>query len=367
MIQTEYINSYNRNYVKIPVYTKGEEKLRYQYQIITTRKLEGMLPVRMFHTNEEQSLYYDITSLQNVATLFTKRKINKEWLDSFTAHLKATLWSLEQYLLDERNLIFQADYIFQDIESGRISFMYIPYYIEEQEMDMETFLDFLVQYVDQEEPETVEAVFHIYTKWESMKSRFTINTFLLLWEKNNTAAECSEIVAEEETYDENILPLDLKDDYDQSKKWDISGILLGRGRLMKTEEYRMNPSLVNEEEEFRQNADEYRLVTEYMEITEPREERKLFGNGKQNRKVICLEKLPIIIGKKGGITDVVLKDNTISRMHARLTESDGHIYLEDLNTTNGTFQNGVRLKPYEKVEVQREDEIRMGNLSFTYR
>ena len=107
--------------------------------------------------------------------------------------------------------------------------------------------------------------------------------------------------------------------------------------------------------------------TTYMEVCQVREERKLYGNGKENRKVISLDSLPLIIGKKKELSDVVLTDSSVSRMHARFTEEDGRIWLEDLNATNGTFKNGERLNPYEKVEILKEDEIKLGNLYFTYR
>ncbi|HKM34268.1 MAG TPA: DUF6382 domain-containing protein [Lachnospiraceae bacterium] len=367
MIHTEYVNSYNRNYIKIPIHEKKGEKLRYQYQILTTRKLEGVLTVNLHNTNEEQGLYYDITSLQNIKTLLTREKLNREWIDSLTANLQVALWSLEQYLLDERNLLVQANYIFQDIESGKIYFLYDPYYIEENEMDMDSFLSFLVENVDQGEPETVEAIFCIYAKWESMKDQFTFNTFLLLWEKSKVTIGRSEVVAEDEHYEEGSVLNNKQEETMVTKKRNISEFLWGRGRPLKVEEYKATTMQNTLDVEVQKPMDQEQIRTEYMEVSETMEERKLFGNGKQNRKVICLDKLPLVVGKKSNISDVVLRDTTISRMHARFTEIEDQLYLEDLNATNGTFKNGIRLKPYEKVEVLREDEIRLGNLSFTYR
>ena len=34
---------------------------------------------------------------------------------------------------------------------------------------------------------------------------------------------------------------------------------------------------------------------------------------------------------------------------------------EDLNSTNGTFKNGVRLKPYEQKKLSKGDEIKLAN------
>ena len=367
MFCTEYVSSYNRNYIKIPLYGKRGDKLRYQYQILTTRKLEGFLAVNLHTTNEEQGLYYDITSLQNIETLFTREKLNQEWMNCFTGYLQRALWSLEQYLLDERNLIVQSNYIFQDIESGKIYFLYYPYYIEEENLNMEKLLSFLVENVDQGEPETVKAIYDIYGKWECMKEQFTINTFILLWEKRKYITESVEVVAEDQRYEECNDVSDTHDKYYEGKKRDITEFIWGKSKSVKMEEYKA-VDIMNKTKPEVQNPDSIETSkTEYFEITETMEERKLFGNGKQNRKVICLEKLPLVVGKKSNISDVVLRDTTISRMHARFSEKEGQIFLEDLNATNGTFKNGIRLKPYEMVEIQREDEVRLGNLSFTYR
>lgn len=366
-MQAEYINSYNRNYIKIPVREDKGKKLRYQYQIITTRKLEGILTVNIHHRNDEQELYFDITSLQNMETLLSREKLNREWIDSLVAGLQIALWSLEQYLLDERNLLLKANYIFRDIETGKLYFLYYPYYIEDTKFDMEEFLSFLVENVDQGEPDTVDAVYHIYARWESMKEQFTTNTFLLLWEKSKGVLRGMDVVAEDEHYKE--FPTDTKpDENKQEKKWDISEFIWNRGKPAKMEEYKIaSERNISDEEMGKEPLKQEKSKTEYLETIDVEDEKKLFGNGKQNRKVINLDKLPLVIGKKSDISDIVLRDSTISRMHARFTEVEGQIYMEDLNATNGTFKNGVRLRPYEKVEILREDEIRLGNLSFTYR
>lgn len=41
--------------------------------------------------------------------------------------------------------------------------------------------------------------------------------------------------------------------------------------------------------------------------------------------------------------------------------------MEDLNSTNGTFKNGLRLNPYEKRKLEQGDELRFGQTEFIYR
>lgn len=105
--------------------------------------------------------------------------------------------------------------------------------------------------------------------------------------------------------------------------------------------------------------------TIYFEAEE--NEDKLYGVGKKNRRTIQMDKFPFVIGKKTGSVDGVLDDASISRIHARFYKREDVLWMEDLNSTNGTYKNGIMLTPHEQVEVLPEDEIRFGKLQFIYR
>ena len=82
---------------------------------------------------------------------------------------------------------------------------------------------------------------------------------------------------------------------------------------------------------------------------EPEPENILCGLGKNEKIVIKLEKFPFSIGKIKEEADYVLKDNSVSRLHARLYQEGKSIYLMDLNSTNGTYKNGFKIPPNEKI------------------
>lgn len=82
---------------------------------------------------------------------------------------------------------------------------------------------------------------------------------------------------------------------------------------------------------------------------------------------VRIDKLPFVIGKKKGEVDYALEDCSVSRIHARILEEDGCIYLEDMNSTNGTFKNGLRMQPYEKRRLEKEDELRFGREEYIFR
>lgn len=52
----------------------------------------------------------------------------------------------------------------------------------------------------------------------------------------------------------------------------------------------------------------------------------------------------------------------VSRRHARIFYHDGHFYIEDLGSTNGTYLNNKRLVSGLPYALQDGDELRLGRL-----
>ena len=53
----------------------------------------------------------------------------------------------------------------------------------------------------------------------------------------------------------------------------------------------------------------------------------------------------------------------VSRRHAELSRDGDNLYLNDLNSTNGTFLNGQKLTTGSPKRVHDGDEIRLGHMS----
>ncbi len=96
-------------------------------------------------------------------------------------------------------------------------------------------------------------------------------------------------------------------------------------------------------------------------------ENKLYGSGKGNKYHIDLAKLPVTVGKLAGSVDMVIPDAGISRRHVKFFRDGNKICMTDLNSTNGTFLNGLRLEPNMTEILEPGDEIRLGKLKFIYR
>lgn len=56
-------------------------------------------------------------------------------------------------------------------------------------------------------------------------------------------------------------------------------------------------------------------------------------------------------------------DRGVSREHATIQLKDKHIYITDLESTNGTFVAGERLAPHEPQILHRGDSLELGRLA----
>lgn len=68
----------------------------------------------------------------------------------------------------------------------------------------------------------------------------------------------------------------------------------------------------------------------------------------------------ITVGRDTG-NDLVISDETVSSHHARLSHRHRQWWLEDLQSTNGTFLNNERI--YNPTVVVSGDEVILGNVS----
>lgn len=71
--------------------------------------------------------------------------------------------------------------------------------------------------------------------------------------------------------------------------------------------------------------------------------RLIFEQGPLTGHEVVLTDRPLVLGR-GNTADIVIPNNNVSRLHARLTPEGGGYRLEDLGSLNGTFINEARRK-----------------------
>lgn len=379
MLETEFIRSLQSNYERVHLPDRPDEQ-RYQYCILTRGGIRGLLPCSLRYINGEAYLYYDITSRQNVAQLYAKQTIDRTWFRDFMWSYEQVRQELGRFLLDEKNILVYPEQIFEDLGNHNFFFLYLPY--NEEGNGFGSFLEFVLEHMDYEDLELVERVYFMYEQFEKygevylQGQIFEDASCLNAGETPLIVAESAMSIEGDEIGEEDFavghdLPENPRADGDVPKEKKSFFGRLGL-RRKKYEEHKnqyrentlaaMEGRAVAEENEY---MEDYGRTVYIEQKPEEQQTRRLFTP--DGRVVARLDKDVFTVGKHKEEVDLVLEDDTISRLHARIYKEGELVYLEDLNSTNGTFKNGLRLQPYEKRRLEEGDEVRLGKLLFVYR
>jgi pSer/pThr/pTyr-binding forkhead associated (FHA) protein len=71
----------------------------------------------------------------------------------------------------------------------------------------------------------------------------------------------------------------------------------------------------------------------------------------------------IVLGR-GSSSNIVVKDTYTSNQHARVFIKNGHCWLEDMGSTNGTFLNDVQVQ--QPIILADGDRLRVGGVTFQF-
>ena len=77
-------------------------------------------------------------------------------------------------------------------------------------------------------------------------------------------------------------------------------------------------------------------------------------NPSGNRSRVAIDPVPFLIGRQGE-NNLVLRDNRISRSHARISVDNDEYVVEDLDSRHGVFVNGQRVKRHKLKDDDRID------------
>lgn len=412
MLQVKYYKDYRHNYLIVKDGESFSENV-YQRKMITENKIAGLLPVSKKHINGELLFYYEITSKQSFQSLFGEQSIKMKHLKKFFLQLKLVNDTLQKYLLDGNCLVLLPEYIFQNLETEELFFLYYP---EPELGSLGELMDFFMEKVDNEDMEAVEAVYKIADLIH--KEQFVLDEVLKWFQEDMEAKEAA-------VSKEPVLPEEQWQEVEEEKESDSDRKLLGLFvpmglaamgaaalitvmlkfelsyretiylvlgwclaaavaaasviRYVKAEFF---PKFQNKKTEAETLARQGQFMPTYEEENNVVSqdmgntvfipwaencEHKLYGADRKNKCHIDLAKLPLTVGKLAGAVDVVINEQSLSRMHARFSKSGSSVYVTDLNSTNGTFKNGMRLEPNASEMIEPGDEIKLGKLKFIYR
>lgn len=422
-MKTKYIRDFRHNYLVIEKEDPGQNG--YLIKMITENTIDGLIPCQERMINGESLLYYDITSRQSIQSILEAQPLQMRHLQKLFSGLRTISEVMEKYLLSPEDLLLLPEFVYMDMATGEYSFIYYPERMGEENTSLRDLNEFFMQHMDSENILLVEAVYQMTDLLN--RQQFVLDELITWFQENYDEEQMEERIHEknEAMTQSNWTPnMQTQNSYRnqgiQSREVPVQNAGWNRGtqgtaqekgqeqkdnRNFRIRETAMQDVRFPEPEEkkslwrrlvewafpnSKSNKKEYTVdsshYVRYQDVTEPEKtpqpddsghtvfipwiensDNKLYGIGKSNKYHIPLQKLPITVGKMAGAVDLVLNDQSVSRLHARISRDGNRFFITDLNSTNGTFRNGMRLEPNASEIIEPGDEIGIGKLKFIYR
>lgn len=407
MINREII--YERNltgsYMKIPVAINAglDEKL------MLRRKIAGTLPVEKAYVDGGGQYWYNITGRQSLDVYCRVKEIGISFVERLIISICSEMEIMEWNLIDTRCLMLDPELIFITNSNQEIIFTIYPGGTGSVEKEFQQLMEFLLTRIDHKDSCAVRAVYGIYEK--SLEEGYSIPDIRekIIESKNQRTADVelnswvSEQTAGETRKQESVRRIDEVPMYQytegttKERTPENIGCLTDRrqrkgknqdsDRKMTAKKKRWIEVIKRKMVDFGiiepESKSESQIVPVYPEEelcirTEPvirptvclssytaKARGILLYQGTDQLEDIPIEGKMVRIGY-GRDADIQINRDTISQLHARIDHEDESYYIEDLNSTNGTFVNDELLDYRERRKLTCNDVVRFADIRYRF-
>lgn len=354
----------------------------YKFQMILNNKIKGLIPLSVKVINNKQEIYYETTSMITLESMYAKKRMSAGEIYNMVKSIKKLSDTMKEYLLDINNIIFDAQYVYIKRQEEKYEFCYCPGAGQNFQESLREFFDKLLEYINHNDRKAVLIAYGI--QQITISDCFTIQDLAdcaeksVNWfepgytqrEKKNLKKDLREEKNSEIQYED----MQVKHNTEKKRLFEkIVEIFKGKNRFKNEDE------LVNGEgikafekndfyEDTYKNSDTDMLIEEdaTMLLTSAGAIKTitLKNMDEDNPMEVTPNKFPYILGKSKKSSDYYVDSPVVSRVHLRISEDMAGYFVEDLNSTNGTFVNGIQLTPHEIKEINEGDRITMADIDF---
>lgn len=373
MLKTSFERDLNKSFL---VLEKEEEDFLWNYQaeMLLLNEIEGLLPCRAVAVDRKIQFHYDITSRQPFKRIFEGRSVGFEDIKLLLIQMKKAMEQLKRYLLSENQLCVKPDYIYGDIENGNYQFCFYPMYTENVREDIQQLAEFILNHLNYKDERGVRAGYEFYQQIQKENNSFwNIAEKICFFEEKEEETDLNQVSAEEK---EPIQHLEEKEEekesiwnrlfhflYPKRKEEEKELIFELKDSSSYTREDILSACTVLEEK----NYGCTRLLQQENGL-EPEKQAsfQLVSLEPEHYKTFQMNQFPFIVGKLETLVDGQISHSSVSRLHAKIIREEDAFYLEDLNSTNGTFVNERKLNTNEKTRIMQGDKIRFADISYQF-
>lgn len=380
--------SYQRTIGQSLMVVKTEEiRLDYQIEMCRRNRLQTFLAFDTIVADGQVEFWYDITGMQSLAEYVRHEKLGSRLLKTVLEAVCDGMREAEEYLVAEQSVLLKPELIYISNDKGRVRICCCPGVKQEAKEQLHAVLEYLLPYTDHGDDEAVRLIYQAYQA--TLEKNYGIDTIRELLREEEPKRE--KLTEEYRRSEEDKVCACVAEElqYESKDRTEGTQNVIGKvidkmtgGRMLKVKERielwpQKRDRLVKE---FLHKPKEEELVFEPVEQreqtpehktaflgtkTEEKRMKRLSYLGEQSNRDIRLEKEIYCVGSQED-ADIVIDNELVSRLHARLNLTDGVYYIEDLNSRNGTWVNGQLMHYMEKLPLRHGDIICFAEEQYRY-
>lgn len=363
-----YERDITSSYLKIPFHYEDNLDVNIMLHHICT----GLISMERCFVNGKGQFWYDISGKQALDNMIKVRELEYSVFERILLRICEQLELLEWNLLDVNGLLLDPEFIFLSNKDSEVSFVYYPKNDRSVLKELQKLMEYLLTKIDHSDYEHIQGAYDIYEI--TLQEEYGIQEIKEAILKNRIKARKKEEplyvepdtqrIAENETFYQKVD--DSGEDKLLRKRFQIEEKLSEMYQKIKntlTVGQKQEEAIVvypQEEEEKEQVI--HPTVCISSAIGEPRGILIYEGLGKY--RDFELDKKPCMIGK-GNRVHLQIERETVSNFHAKIEYRNGY-YIEDLNSTNGTFINDEILNYKESRLLSSGDILRFADVKYRF-
>lgn len=410
--------SYQRNiagsYMKIPVSRINE----FDERLILKKKLPGLIPVERCFMDGRGEYWYQITGKQSLDTYCRLQDVSVAFIEQVILSVCSEIEILEWNLLDINCLQLEPELVYISNQTQEVLFCVYPENTQDISLGFQQLMEYLLTRIDHKDEEMVRLGYGIYEK--TLREGYNIldiREFIVQRrnERNPQIQDNSEIdglgkATEGRRKSDKVAKQDRIRNVDRTGKQEEKGVLKKqvdetcpvsetgvrdwRNELGKTQEIwaamqetwghireLLKTPLIPERTKKKELSQaDFFYDTEEEEELEPvieihptvcigqgnlREEGLLLYEGRDTYPDYHIQKEVCTVGKDQA-SDLLLQKETVSRHHAKIRKMEDGYYIEDLNSTNGTYLNDELLSYKEPRLLHSSDLICFADVKYRF-
>lgn len=347
-------------------------------KILLKSKIKGILGFEKCYVNGCAQLWYNISGVQSLDLICQFNDIKLDFLEKLIVGICNIFEQLERHLVDTKCLVLQPELIFVSNQENDIFFTVYPGEESESYRSFQHLMEYMLTKLDHSDADAVHIAYGIYEK--ILSGNYSIdevrNAIITArqektTENNNIEERVKEIERPSELFEPEVDET-IACENDGSSRQKIQGVIAQiKDKLREIFKVKDKKSQSKEvkleiypDEKIEQEVPQIHptvCLSDYREHPQG----MLLYEGLEHRGNIIISKGTVKIGQGDEVDEVIDKD-TVSHFHALIKKESEEFYIEDLNSTNGTFVNDELLTYKQRRHLRINDIVRFADVKYRF-